>query len=677
VGDDGFLLCGRRTGPQDGFVFLGQARGDAQFSQYRRADDPHLRDQRPTPVSGSGTSIDWAARVRMHAEAFTPEQRQKLAHALGLPEAALCAVAIGYISLGPHRGESGERLGPCWTFPEVNGRGEVIGLTCRYASGEKKAWPRASRGLTVPAGWRDRDGPVLCVEGPSDVLALTAIGLAAIGRPNNTGGAELLAELLADLSPDRPVIVLGELDPKVDGTWPGRDGAAKVAGELAVKIGRSVFWRLAPWPAKDVRDWVLSRKLDPCCADEWDQAGQALLAELEKKRQKAEPATERQAGFVWRPIDSASFAGTTYRAEWLVRRLLVRGQPAVVGGPKKVLKTSLLVDLAISLASGGLFLGEFEVYRCVRVAVLSAESGEITLQETARRVCWARGLDLAEIGANLLWQFDLPQLASIEQLQALHAGLAENQVEVVILDPLYLALLAGGGPGAPRAENMFETGPLLRTIARHCLIAGATPILAHHTRHRSGTLKEPIDLDDLAYSGIAEFARQWMLLSRRETYEAGTGSHRLWLNAGGSCGQGGLWAVDIEEGAISEDFIGRRWEVSVATATQSRAALSNERQDQRTRQQDERNRIDDCALLDSLNRLDPQCKGVSQATLKGNSLLSRERFSRACARLVQAGRVEQCDVTIRVGNGAERPARGLRLRTSAHASEHASGHMSG
>ena len=34
-------------------------------------------------------------------------------------------------------------------------------------------------------------------------------------------------------------------------------------------------------------------------------------------------------------LDSRTFFTTPYRLEWLIKRVLVKGQPAVLGGPKK------------------------------------------------------------------------------------------------------------------------------------------------------------------------------------------------------------------------------------------------------------------------------------------------------------------------------------------------------
>ncbi|MFL5242980.1 MAG: AAA family ATPase [Gemmataceae bacterium] len=185
-------------------------------------------------------------------------------------------------------------------------------------------------------------------------------------------------------------------------------------------------------------------------------------------------------GYRFQPIDSATFAAADYSLKWLICRLLIRNMPAIVGGPKKALKTSLLLDLILSLASGTPFLGKFQVYQKVRLAVLSGESGPFTLQETARRICEAKGIDLASL--DCFWDFKLPQLGTLADLSELRRGLEAQAIEVLLIDPLYLCLLSGEEAKDKQATNLFDMGPLLLNVAQCCLEVSCTPILIHHAR---------------------------------------------------------------------------------------------------------------------------------------------------------------------------------------------------
>jgi hypothetical protein len=452
--------------------------------------------------------------------------------------------------------------------------------------------------------------------------------------------------------------------------WCGPD-----EGRIADLFARSGLFR-SKWQREDYRKRTIGRALEgrtefyrPGRSQRGVQAdgggdGHGDAYEPPEDRQAAAgaapPNGRPQTGYRWEPITSTDLAARDYRPHWLVQRLLVADQPAILGGPRKAMKTSLLVDLAVSLASATPFLGQFPVPMAVRVALLSGESGEYTLQQTAVQVCRARGLTLDSLGDRLRWQFRLPQLADPGHLAALGAGLKRDGIQVLINDPLYLSLLAGQGAGGARAENLYEVGPLLLHIASVCLAAGATPILAHHARKGTSSHLAPLDLDDLAFAGAAEFARQWLLVSRRERYEPGTGEHRLWLSAGGSVGHGGLWAVDISEGVVDEHFAGKRWEVSVQTAAVARQANAEERRADRRQQEARQDGEVDSALLGSLDRLDPARQGAGWNRVQAEARLPDTRMERAVNRLRRERLIEELTVKVVVGNGGRRPVRGLR-----------------
>jgi replicative DNA helicase len=161
-----------------------------------------------------------------------------------------------------------------------------------------------------------------------------------------------------------------------------------------------------------------------------------------------------------------------------------------------------------------------------------------------------------------LWSFDLPQLGRKTHLRKLADFLSDKQIAALIFDPLYLCLLDGSNRVS--ASNLFEIGPHLRQVGRVCLDAGTTPLLVHHTTKGATKRTEqamPLDLDDLAFVGVGEFVRQWILLSRRARYRPGSGEHELLMAVGGSAGHSGCWTVDVQEGVLNAKLGGRGWKV--------------------------------------------------------------------------------------------------------------------
>jgi hypothetical protein len=276
-------------------------------------------------------------------------------------------------------------------------------------------------------------------------------------------------------------------------------------------------------------------------------------------KQAPMPATAYQAKFV----DSHEFANTDFQRRWLIDSVFLAGVPGVVGGPKKTLKTSLVIDMAISLATGEPFLDTFPVREPQRVAVVSGEGDQGTLEATAQEIAKSKGVQLED--CDVLWSFDPPRLSQPSDVARLQRYLKAEKVKVVFIDPLFLSLF--GCENASGASNLFETGVLLRRVSHACLEVGATPIFVHSTTKHTVWPKlnavAPLDLDDLAFSGITEFVRQWVLLAARKAYKPHTGEHQLVLEASGNAGHFGCWEVEVTQGKMDDNLGGRTWQVGV------------------------------------------------------------------------------------------------------------------
>ena len=244
---------------------------------------------------------DWTAEAERFRTALTPARLDALAEELVVGADPLRALGVGWATRADlramHAGGAGwnERYPDgAYVFPERDGRGHIVGLSLRAPDGRKGFPSGAHRGLVIPEDLGGLPDPVLVVEGASDVAACLSLGLASVGRPNNVGGAEDLAELLGG----REVLVVGERDEKPDGSWPGRDGARSVASKLASTWRAPVRWTLPAEGSKDIREWLRARVGDgldlhdePACR----QAGEDLLNQLIDGAEEARPVELRDA----------------------------------------------------------------------------------------------------------------------------------------------------------------------------------------------------------------------------------------------------------------------------------------------------------------------------------------------------------------------------------------------
>ena len=359
VSDDGLVLCGRHSAVEPGFRLIGPCE-DPTWTMYRPADPGY--DDIMAAIKHGGVAVkprtayvpppDFERMADGFADRLTAERKLELAGLLGLPVGCLAALPkLGY--------DPDQRA---FTFPECDSRGCVIGLTVRYPDGTKRCKPGSRRGLTLADGWFDGDSPIYVVEGASDTLALAALGLAVIGRPSAAGGVELLGNILARSGKPRPVFVVGENDRKEDGSWPGRDGCARVAEALA---GRLPDWSIsAAMPAleyKDVREWIKIRIPPNASAELLKTIGRDVAFTLGRNSnpfaaptKKAKPAPTRFPLPV--PLGSLETPAGG-RVPWVWDGFLGRGSVTLLSALPKAGKTTLLAALLKQLGTGGTFAG--------------------------------------------------------------------------------------------------------------------------------------------------------------------------------------------------------------------------------------------------------------------------------------------------------------------------------
>ena len=427
---------------------------------------------------------------------------------------------------------------------------------------------------------------------------------------------------------------------------PGWQNAEKLAQELADDLGRPILSTRVPEDVRDTRDYLKSKFLCDYSSDDttFADVGTWYAEEILASAQLIRPqGVER-----FEMLDLAALMALKEEHRWLIEGVLAANQPCVIGGPKKSLKTSVAIAMAISIATGTDFLGEFVTRGKRPVGIFSAESGRITLRDLAKRLLERLGASCPSYeNIPLHMCFDVPKFSDESDLKALAYYIRQHHLEVVIIDPLYLCALAGSKSGD--ASNMYHMGPLFRQAAEACLTAGATPIFVHHSRKAPNSPKDkwskfaPPDLDDLAFAGISEFARQWLLLSRREAYVPHEGVHRLWMSVGGSAFGGRIHGLTVEEGECDNKFEGRKW----ITTVESYDDIAAERKERRVEAQEAKEEDTLQRMLDALQS--PEfADGATISDLRKKGL-GKLGIAKALQTLTTQGKLEQCQVTKNAG----------------------------
>ncbi|HEV3435760.1 MAG TPA: AAA family ATPase, partial [Gemmata sp.] len=324
-----------------------------------------------------------------------------------------------------------------WTFPERDGQGQIIGITRRFASGEKRAMKDGYRGLTIPRVWREKDGPLLLVEGASDTLALTLCGLAAIGRPGAKSGIEDLAELLRGY-PGK-IIVVGENDERDSKTkpgtkeWPGKDGAESTAQMLATLLDDpSVTWAMPPAEHKDCRAWVIAENEGSASDNPWLGIGETVRQELgrvKKVGSSSSPSTARLVSRTLAEVESKEI-------EWLWPGRIPFGMLTMLDGDPSHGKSLITLDIASRLSTCRPMPScNFPLLDPANVLIIAAED---TAETVIKPRCIAAGCDEQRIRVSETIRIgkDERPIRFPDDFDLLEREIVEQSIRLLIIDPL-------------------------------------------------------------------------------------------------------------------------------------------------------------------------------------------------------------------------------------------------
>ena len=275
--------------------------------------------------------------------------------------------------------------------------------------------------------------------------------------------------------------------------------------------------------------------------------------------------------------------------EWLVEGVFSCDQPTIFGAKQKSLKTTLLTDLAVALASGMPWLGKFKIPKKRRVLFVTGEASEAAAIRKVRRAAESRNLRRQDFTDSLrIEAIAFPTLPSKSDCEAVGEAVKEHGIEVVLLDPLYMGLQG------VNTANLTEVGPALRMFMQYCRPANV--MIAHHVK-KTASFDDAPNLEDLSQAGIAEFAGNYWLMGRMSEY-TGDGMHTLAIRAGGRDEQFHLLKLEFDERAWTSEF----------------SSLQGHRDDQQNRKETVRINALTAKILTELGRYP---SGISESKLAG------------------------------------------------------------
>ncbi len=173
-------------------------------------------------------------------------------------------------------------------------------------------------------------------------------------------------------------------------------------------------------------------------------------------------------------VKAAELETSPNRQPWLVEGLWPAAAVGVIGGQPKSGKTTLALDLAVSVASASPCLGVFAVHTPGPVLLYAAEESATALRSRLETIALLRDLDFARLDVRVIVANSL-RLDRSEDQSKLDATVMRHRPALLILDPLIRLHMADENASGEIAALLGY----LRGLQRKSRTAIA---LVHHVR---------------------------------------------------------------------------------------------------------------------------------------------------------------------------------------------------
>jgi AAA domain/DnaA N-terminal domain len=226
----------------------------------------------------------------------------------------------------------------------------------------------------------------------------------------------------------------------------GQDLWARVLETMRERVGLASFetWfrpiAFAGWDETSCKLVVPNQFFRRCFLDYYSDILQQAMdqlvdtpLELQVSAAEAEAVTDEPQPL---PVVHASaLESETAQKPWLIEQLWTRGAVGIVGGPPKLLKTWLALEMAVSVASRSPCLGTFPIHASGPVLLFAAEDSQPKVRARLESLARHHGFDLEQIDIQVITAETL-RLDRPQDQEKLAATVMLHKPVLLVLDPL-------------------------------------------------------------------------------------------------------------------------------------------------------------------------------------------------------------------------------------------------